>query len=107
MNADGAALEGKAFESGRDTGFERAERSHEAAIGRAIEELRDGFGGARKREGVEVLAVLDVLIYVFDDVFGKRRSKDAAVAKSTMSIFLVRRELRCKSVEASIHTESV
>ena len=31
--------------------------------------------------------MLDVLIYVFDDVFGKRRSKDAAVAQSTMSEF--------------------
>ena len=87
VNSDRAAFEGKAFESGRHTGFECAERSHEAAIGRAIEELRDGFSGGRKGEGVEVLAMLDILIHVFDNVLRKRRSKDAAVAESTMSEF--------------------
>ena len=87
VNPDGAAFKGKAFESGRHAGFERAERSHEAAIGRTIEELRDSFRGGGKREGVEVLAVLDVLIHVFDDVFGKRRGKNTAIAKSPVSEF--------------------
>src|SRR5205814_4550676 len=87
VNPDGAAFEGKPLKSGRHTRLERAERSHEAAIGRAIEELRDSFRGGGKRKGVEVLAVLDVLIHVFDDVFGKRRSKNTAVAKSPMSKF--------------------
>src|SRR5207244_13193281 len=64
VNPDGAAFEGKAFESSRHAGFERAERSHEAAIGRTIEELRDSFRGGGKREGGEVVAVWHVLMYV-------------------------------------------
>src|SRR5260370_35772550 len=36
---------------------------------------------------MEVLSVLDVLIHVFDAVFGKGRSQDAAIAESTMAKF--------------------
>src|SRR5947207_8312108 len=45
VNPDGTAFEGKAFESGGYARLERSERRHEAAIGRAIEELRDSFRG--------------------------------------------------------------
>src|SRR5260370_35639270 len=36
---------------------------------------------------MKFLAVLDVGVYVFDDVFGKRRGEDAAMAKRTMAEF--------------------
>ena len=67
VNADCGAVESKALEPG-DGLFQSGERSHEPAIGSAIEELRGALGGNREREGVKVLAVLDVLVDVFDDV---------------------------------------
>ena len=87
VNANLATFEGKAFESGGHIGFEGAERSHEAAIGRAIEESRNSFSGGRKGERVEVLAMLDVLVHIFDDVLGKRGSENAAIAEGTMPEF--------------------
>ena len=36
---------------------------------------------------MKVLAVLDVSVYVFDDVFGKWRGEDAAITKRTMAEF--------------------
>jgi hypothetical protein len=71
MDAKGIAVEGKTFETGEGI-FERTERSHEAAIGTAIEILGGAFGRDRKREGMELFAVLDVLIHIFHDIFGER-----------------------------------
>ena len=79
VNADGIAMEGEAFETGDGFG-EGGKRSHKAAVGRSFEEVGGAFCGDRKSEGMELLAMLDVLIDVFDDVFGKGRSEQAAIA---------------------------
>ena len=63
------------------------ERGHEAAVRRGVEKFVGAFGGYGQRERMKVGAVLDVLIDVVDDVFGKRRGKDAAVAERAMAEF--------------------
>src|SRR5205823_5013468 len=78
---------GKALQFLRGIGLEFAERSHGTAIRGAIEEARSDFRRHGKRKRVKVFAVLDVLVDVFDDVLGKGRSQDAAVAKSAMAEF--------------------
>src|SRR5579859_7060391 len=84
MNADGVAVESEAFEAGERI-FQAAERSHKAAIGAALEIFGGTLRGNGKREGMELFAVLDVLIHIFHDVFGKWRSKKAAMAESAMA----------------------
>ena len=63
------------------------ERGHESAVGRGVEKFVGAFGGDGKREGVKVGAVLDVLIDVVDDVFGKGRRENAAIAERAVAEF--------------------
>jgi len=84
VNANGVAVEGEAFETGEGI-FEGAERGHEAAIGAAIEIFGGAFGGDGKREGMELFAVLDVLIHIFHDIFGEGRSEKAAMAEGAVA----------------------
>ena len=86
VNADGVAVEGKAFEAGEGL-FEGAERRHETAVGATIEIFGGAFGGDGKREGMEFFAVLDVLIHIFHDIFGERRREKAAMAQGAMAEF--------------------
>src|SRR2546429_44920 len=60
-------------------------RGHEPAIRGAVEEARGDLPGHGERERVKILAMLDVVVHVFDDVFRKRRGQDAAVAKRAMT----------------------
>src|SRR6266567_9575143 len=85
MNAHLTALEGKPLQSRRSIGFEFAKRGHEPAVCGTIEETRNNFRGRGKRKRVKILAMLDVLVHVFDDVLGKGGSQDAAVAESAMT----------------------
>jgi len=84
VNANGVAVEGEAFESSEGI-LEAAERGHEAAVGAAIEILGGAFGGDGKREGMELFAMLDVLIHIFHDIFGEGRSEKAAMAEGAMA----------------------
>src|SRR5262249_6772581 len=61
------------------------ERGHEAAVGPAIEIFGGAFGGGGKREGMELLAGVDVLIHIFHDIFGKGRSEQAAMGEGAMA----------------------
>ena len=68
MDTHGIAVKSKTVETG-DGIFQRTERSHKAAVGPAIKILGSAFGGDRKREGMELFAMLDVLIHIFQDIF--------------------------------------
>jgi len=85
VNAHLAALERKAFEFPRGVRFELAERGHKPAVCGTIEKAWSHFGRHGKRKGMKVLAMLDVVVHVFDDVLRKRRSEDTAVAESAMA----------------------
>ena len=82
----GLSVEGEAFEAADGIG-ERGQRGHETAIRRSIEILGGALGGNGKRERMEFLAVLDVFVDVFDDVFGKRRCEQAAIAEGAVAEF--------------------
>src|SRR5208337_5458301 len=84
VDAHQVSVEGETFEAADGIG-EGGKRSHEAAIRRSVEILGGAFGGNGKREGMEFLAMLDVFVDVFDDVFGKRGSEQAAVSKGAMA----------------------
>ena len=71
VHADGGAVEGETLEAG-DGIFQIAERSHEAAVGAAIEKFVGAFGGHGKRERMKLFAVLDELIDVVEHVFVER-----------------------------------
>jgi hypothetical protein len=71
VDTDGVAIEGEAFET-RDGTSECGERRHGEAVGGGVEELGGAFGGNGQGEGMKFLAMLDELIDVFNDVFGKR-----------------------------------
>lgn len=86
VNADGVAMEGEALES-RDGLDEGSERGHGEAVCRGIEILGGAFGGNGKSEGMELLAMLDELVDVFDDIFGKGRGEKAAIAESAVAEF--------------------
>ncbi len=86
MDTNGFTVEGEAFET-CDGVRERGERSHEAAVRRGVEILGGTFGGNGKSEGMKLFAVFDVLVHVFDDVLGKRRGQQAAMAEGTMTEF--------------------
>ncbi len=86
VNADGVAVESETFEAGERL-FEGAERGHETAVGATIEIFGGSFGGDGEREGMELFAVLDVLIHIFHDIFGERRREQAAMAQGAMAEF--------------------
>ena len=86
VHAHQVSVEGEAFEAADGIG-ERGQRSHEAAIRRSVEILGGALGGNGKRERMEFLAMLDVFVDVFDDVFGKRRGQQAAVAEGAVAEF--------------------
>src|SRR5947208_13835257 len=79
------AFEGETLQSRRGLAFELSEGGHESAVGRAVKEERNHFGGRGKRKRVKVLAMLDVLVHVFDDVYGSRRGEHASVAERAMT----------------------
>ena len=79
-------VEGEAFEAADGIG-ERGQRSHEAAIRRSIKILGGALGGNGERERMKFLAVLNVFVDVFDDVFGKRRGEQAAVSEGAVAEF--------------------
>src|SRR5260370_24221361 len=86
MYADRTAIKRKTSEPGHIF-LQNAERGHKVAVRRKFEQVRSDFGRHREAKRMKVLAVLDVGVYVFDDVFGKRRGEDAAMAKRTIAEF--------------------
>ena len=86
VDADAIAVEGKSLEAG-DRGFQRGNGGHKAAVGGGTEVIGGALGGDGKSEGMETFAMLDELIDVFDDVFGKGRSEQAAIAECAMAEF--------------------
>src|SRR5439155_3093392 len=65
----------------RSLRFELAEGGHKTADWRTIKEPRSCLSGYGNRKRMKILAVLDVVVHVFDDVLGKGRRQDAAIAK--------------------------
>src|ERR1700674_1116635 len=67
--------------------FQRGERRHEAAVGGHFKIFASSLSGDRKREGMKFLAVLDELVDIFDHVFRKRRSQQAAMTQRAVAEF--------------------
>src|SRR5260370_41071561 len=86
VHAHEAVFEGEARESGQ-AALQNDEGSHKAAVGRAVEEASGWFGRHGQTERVKVFAVLDVVLPVFDQILGKRRGEDAALAEGAMAEF--------------------
>src|SRR5215470_7338055 len=84
MDAHRGAVEGETLEA-RNAVLQVPERGHEAAVRTAVEELVGPLGGHGKREGVELLAVLDELVHVVHHVFVEGRGQKAAVAESPVA----------------------
>src|SRR5438876_6838855 len=49
----------------------------------AVEEARGDLPGHGERERVKILAMLDVVVHVFDDVFRKRRDRKSTRLNSS------------------------
>src|SRR5260370_28611558 len=84
MDADLTAIKRKTSEPGHIF-LQNAERGHKVAVRRKFEQVRSDFGRHREAKRMKVLAVLDVGVYVFDDVFGKKRGEGAGMAKRTIA----------------------
>src|SRR5215469_13075002 len=72
VDADGASVEGEALDTG-DRADKRGERGHREAVGRGVEKFGGTLGGDGQSERMELLAVFDELVDIFDDVFGEGR----------------------------------
>jgi len=86
VDANRVAVESETLETS-DRARERGKRGHGKAVGGGVEEFGGAFSGDGQGERMKFLAVFNELIDVFDDVFGKGRSEEAAIAQGAMAEF--------------------